>query len=395
MRLRCSARTGLSGGSSDGGGSGGGGVAGIMQGTPALGAGRALDRIFSDDPGGTIAALFMPLTTEQQVTDAVNQTLPLMTGATISAAQNIMGGINRVIQSRIESNRLQTSGSSGSDDAFFGDRHIWMKPFGSWARQSAQDGAAGFDADTYGLAFGVDGARTDTLRFGAAFIYANSNVNSKSVAAPQSADVDAYQLVGYGSLDLDDRTSLDFQADIGHNRNNGRRSISFASSVASSSYSSRTAHAGVRIGRRYFLNEQTSVTPSLHADYSWIKDDGYTETGAGALSLNVGSRSTRQFILGADSKLTYQIDSRNTLSVDLGVGYDTIHKRDAIVAAYAGAPDAAFATYGVSPSPWVVTGGLGWMIEVRQGVEITGRYDIEHRTGFLNQSASVKVRWSF
>ncbi|MCX7789496.1 MAG: ESPR-type extended signal peptide-containing protein, partial [Chloroflexaceae bacterium] len=61
------------------GGSSPGGVLAAVNATgnsPARGAAAALDAIIADNPGGPIATLFLPFSTQQQVSDAVSQTLP-------------------------------------------------------------------------------------------------------------------------------------------------------------------------------------------------------------------------------------------------------------------------------------------------------------------------------
>lgn len=342
------------------------------------------------DQSGNLLALFSGQSTAAQQSNAVTQTLPLLTGGSLLAAQSVLSGINRVIQARLEGN----SGISSGDD-FFGDRHVWLKPFGSHADQDDRNGVSGYDADTYGLAFGVDGTITPATRLGAAFAYAKSDIDSHSTVAPQNADVSVYQLIGYGSHSLDDRTEINLQADIGRNTNKGKRQIAFTSSTASSNYDSYTGHVGVGLGRIFPLSSQTTITPSIRADYTWIKDKAYTENGAGLLNLHVDSRTTEAFVLSANGKIAHQLNDQATLTANLGVGYDTMSERSAITSAFAGAPGAAFVTRGIDPSPWIGQGGLGVVYKTKSGLELAGRYDVEYRESFLNQTASIKARWVF
>ncbi|MGE0011272.1 MAG: autotransporter outer membrane beta-barrel domain-containing protein [Azoarcus sp.] len=357
-----------------------------MMNSPATGAARAIDT------SSSLVALFAGagLSGNRAISDAVTQTLPLLTGGSMVAASSALSGINRVIQARFEANRGMSSGN-----AFIGDRNVWAKPFGSWAEQSDRNGVAGFKADTAGLAIGADGAVNDNLRVGAAFAYAKANIDGSSSIAPHDADVDVYQLIGYGSYALDERTEVNFQVDVGQNQNKGKRTIAFTNTTASSSYDSQTAHVGVGLARSYPLNAKTTVTPSVRADYTWIKDDSYLEKGAGLLNLDVDSRSTEELILSLDGKISHQVDTQTSLSANLGVGYDTLSKRTSVTASFAGAPGVAFTTEGISPSPWLARGGAGLTHMTAGGTEITVRYDAEYRTDFLNQTASLKANWTF
>ncbi|RQO35722.1 hypothetical protein DBR37_04935 [Herminiimonas sp. KBW02] len=358
--------------------------------TPALGAAGVLDQVITAHPGGAIGSHFVGLTSKQAVSDAVTQTLPLLNGGSMAAATGSITSINRVVQARIENNR----GLSSGDDVI-GDKYVWFKPFGSWARQDDRDGQSGFKANSTGFVAGADMAVNERSRLGAGFAYAKSKVDGNSAIAPQHMDVDVFQLLGYGSYTLDENTELNFQADIGQNSNKGSRRIAFTGSTASADYKSLTAHVGLGIGRVLPLNAHTSFTPSVRADYTWIKDQSYQESGAGALNLNVAGRSANELLLAADGKLAHKLNDKTTFLVNLGAAYTAVKGNTAIIAAFAGAPQAAFATYGMEQRPWTVRGGLGLVRKTGNNTEIAVRYDAEARNGFTNQTASVKARWAF
>jgi outer membrane autotransporter protein len=160
-------------------------------------------------------------------------------------------------------------------------------------------------------------------------------------------------------------------------------------------YNSLTATAGAGLGRTDGIGEATRFTPSIRADYTWIKDKGYTETGAGALNLDVKGRTSDELILAVDGKVAHETGAGTTLTANLGVGYDVLNQQASITAAFAGAPGAAFTTRGLDPSPWVLRGGLGMVKTMQSGMELAARYDAEYRRDFLNQSVSVKLRWAF
>jgi autotransporter family porin len=360
-----------------------------VQATPAYGAGAALDFIAENDPTNPVVLSFANIP-QDGIADAITQTLPLLTGGSQVAASSALTGMNRVIQSRIEGNRGLSSG-----DVFHDDRKLWVKPFGSWADQDDRKGVSGYKADTSGIAFGLDGVISDATRLGGSFAYAKASVNGNSSVAPHDAKVDVHQLIGYGSHALDQGTELNFQVGIGQNRNQGNRYMPAFNQTARSSYSSMVATAGFGVGRVFEQSESIRFTPSIRADYTWVKDQGYTETGAGALNLNVASRTSDELILMTDGKLTHQLLSGSTVTANLGLGYNPLSKRSSITAAYVGAPTVSFTTQGLDPSPWLVRGGLGIVHNTQSGMEILARYDAEYRKDFLNQTASMKLRWSF
>ncbi|RME20415.1 MAG: autotransporter outer membrane beta-barrel domain-containing protein, partial [Candidatus Zixiibacteriota bacterium] len=333
-----------------------------MNNSPAYGGARLIDNT------PALLAFFTNsgLSGDQQISDAATQTLPLLMGGSQIAARAAMTGINRVIQARIEANRGLSSG-----DSFAGDEYFWMKPFGSWVDQGDRKGVSGFDANTAGIAFGIDGVVSANTRLGAALVYVKANVNGNSIVAPHSADIDVYQLVGYGSHALSDDTEINFHVGIGQNKNLGRRSLNAFGLTARSDYKSLTATAGIGVGRLIRLSETDSFTPSIRADYGWIKDKAYTETGAGLWNLNVPDRENDELILAVDGKYMREIAAGMSLSVNLGLGYDVFNNDSSITAAYAGAPTIAFTTPGLDPSPWLVRAGLGVAGTTQGGVEVT------------------------
>lgn len=356
---------------------------------PAMAAAQVLDANFASHPDGELASAFRPLTTEAEVNSAVTQTLPLLTGGASTAITGTLSSINNVVQARQDSN----SGLSGGD--LTSDNHAWLKTFGSWADQDDNKGVSGFDANTTGLAIGTDAAFTEQLRLGVAFVYAKTDVDSNSSIAPQSLEVDTYQLVGYGSYSLQPDTELNFQVDAGQHNNEGKRHMPFADATAKADYSSQSAHIGVGLGHSLHFSEQLTFVPSVRADYTWIGDEGYREKGAGALDLKVDRQDAEQFILSADGKLNYDLSEHTVLSANLGAGYDLINEQSSITSTYAGAANAAFTTRGLDPSPWLERGGLGLTHTLDNGTEISLRYDVESRSDFLNQSAALKARWAF
>ncbi|WP_397380486.1 autotransporter outer membrane beta-barrel domain-containing protein [Pseudomonas sp.] len=351
---------------------------------PALAGARVIDAT------PQLLALFSGLNTNQLRSDAASQTLPLLTGASTNAISNSLAAINDVIQARQGS----TSGLS-SGDSLFSEQQFWIKSFGSWADQNQRNGVAGFDADSKGLALGLDAAVSDNARLGLAFAYATTDINSDSAIAPQSAEIDTYQLIGYGSYALTPATELNFQLDVGQNRTEGQRSIGFAGTTAKSDYDGYSAHAGVGIAHDLRLTEQLTFTPSARVDYTWIGDDSYAEKGAGLLNLDVDSRDTEALLLSLDGKLDYALNSSTVLSANLGGGYDTINESNSITSAYAGAATATFSTEGLELEPWLARAGLGLSHTLPSGTEVSLRYDAEVRSDFTNQGASLKARWAF
>ena len=125
--------------------------------TVALNAARVIDNHTN------LYALFGGLSTERDVSNAVSQTLPLVTGGSMLATQSVLDNINGIIQTRTNSALGISSG-----DGVLGDKYFWVKPFGSRANQDDQGSVSGYTADTFGVVAGVDGRLSGAFRLGGA-----------------------------------------------------------------------------------------------------------------------------------------------------------------------------------------------------------------------------------
>ncbi len=365
----------------------------------AVGAAKVLDGLAADFAGGSTGNADMDdviralgaLTTEREVSDAATQTLPLLVTGTSQVATNALHSTNRVVQAR----QASFKGLSSGDDMLT-DRYLWLKPVGNWTHQSSRNSVGGYRADSYGVVGGLDGEINEYTRLGFAVSYMNSNVDGKGSSSNGSADINAYQAIFYGSHSFENKPNieLNWQADIGINNNKGQRVISFMNRVASADYDSYTAHIGVGAGHSFQLNDKTTVIPSIRADYAYIKDESYSETGAGALNLNVGSNSSDELIVMAQGNLSHSLNDQVTLKANAGVGYDLLNDTTSLTASYAGG-GTIFTTQGIDPSPWLARVGAGLSYATSETSTLTASYDLEGRSDFLSQTASVKFRWMF
>jgi len=367
----------------------------VLGNKPGLKAGDALDAMLGNASGypldtAAIVTALGKLNSTEALTSAVNQTLPLFTSGMNSATLDSMRDVNRVIQARVDG---ETGISAG--DTFQGDRNAWMKPYGSIARQEAREGASGMDARTYGVAFGADRRLSGSDRVGIAAAFGQVQVNSNG-GVNNSASIQSYSLIGYGRHSFSDTLDLTWQVDGGLTVNSGRRLIDFGglNRTATSKYHAYTAHAGAALSRSYALGANTTLSPALRADYSYIQSNAYREDGAGALNLAVDRAHADELVIATEGRLAHQLDAGRTLTANLGLGYDALTKRNSVTASYAGGGP-AFLTEGMRRSPWLLRGGVGLNFKQLKKAQVALRYDFEVRESYSNQTASVNVRVPF
>lgn len=363
----------------------------------AAGAANVLDKVIDNGASGDMATVVNALgslASDSDVSRAAAQTLPLLSSGVTQIGKGVLNSVNRLIQNRQAGG---SSGLSGGDD--ISNRAAWLKPFGSRADQDDRNGVSGFNASTWGLAGGIEGDLDNTTRLGLAYAYANSKVdgNTNLSGTQQRVDIDAHVIALYGTTELANGMTLGLQGDIGQNNNEGTRHINFGGldRTATSDYKTITAHAGISLAKTLAINERTSFTSTIRADYTWLRDDSYQEQGAGALNLDVAKQSNDAFVIGADAHFSHTLTERSRIEANAGVGYDTINNPGNVVSSYAGSPGQVFGTQGTEHSPWLFVTGIGYLYNTTGGTEISVRYDVEGRSDYLNQSASLKAKWAF
>jgi outer membrane autotransporter protein len=353
------------------------------------GAATELQNLLNSGAPG-MAAVFgkLDLMSAAQIPGAVQQMLPAVQGAVAQAGVSALHSMNKVIQSRIESNTGLSSGDAVPDN------FLWGRVFGNEGRQEDIDGVSGFHSDTSGLVIGGDAPVTPKVRAGGAFTYASSRIKGNSDAAPSHVDVDTFEVVGYASYNIDPRTDINYQLDVGRNQARSHRDILFMGSAAQASFSSLSVHGSAGIGRLVPLSERTNITPSMRLDYTRMRTGAYQETGADALDLAVRAQVYREFLATGDVKFAHHLGDRLKLVGNGSAGYDFINQHTQTTSTFSGG-GAAFVTNGLAVSPWVYRAGLGLVKDGSKGVEYSLRYDAEARTsGYLNQTLSAKVRWA-
>lgn len=358
-----------------------------------MGAARKLDEIIAAGTGGdwqNVVNAFATLSNAQQVTDATNQTLPALAGATnVSLIEN-MSTASRIVQARQESSSRASAGES-----FETSRNFWLKPFGTWGRQGNHDGVVGYDSNAYGLIVGSDKAVTDKARLGVGVSYFNSNLSSNGNY--NKVDVDSYLGIVYGSYKIDDRTDVNGQIEAGYNRSESDRYINFGglSRIAKGSYDGWNFHAGTGVGHSLNFGNDTTITPQVRVDYFVVGNEAYDESGAGVLNLHVDSQTEDQLIPAVEVKASHTFTPQLSFALNAGVGYDLLNDGNSVAASFAGG-GGVFTTHGLEPSPWVVRSGAGVTWKQSDALDLTARYDRKDRgSEYDDQTVSLKLRMLF
>jgi autotransporter-associated beta strand protein len=154
---------------------------------------------------------------------------------------------------------------------------------------------------------------------------------------------------------------------------------------------------GYKLG--VYAPASATITPFGRFQISSVTQNGFTESGAQSLSLNVAQQTTnsQRTTIGADlgSSIGFGEDKKVDFAVRLGWLHEFADVARPITAAFAGAPGNSFTVFGATPLRNAAVVGLQATTTIAAATQIYLRYDGEIATGTDNHAINVGVRMSW
>jgi outer membrane autotransporter protein len=357
-------------------------------------AASALETIQNTGTNTAMAPVFTALNklpTNQAVAKAVESTTPQTTNATVGAAGQISNTITGIVGQAQNGN---VGGGFNSGDEIFTQKNAWVKPFGSIGKQNNKEGLNGFDLDVYGIGMGIDGEYKPNQTLGVAFFYTAANVDINNIA--QKSDLDVFTTLVYGNMPvIDNKTKLLYQLGYAWQKTNGKRTL-FTGDTATSDYTSKTASLDLKLLRDYKINDDLLLQPMISTTYRHFSNPSYSETGAGALNLDVQKFTSTELILGAGTLVHYKLNDDSKIVGNINVGYDLHDKQQSVTASYQGASGVSFDTAGIDNGRWSYDLGVGYEMDINDFSNINFSYNRQGQgSDFVNNTISAKYVLKF
>ena len=347
---------------------------------------------------------------------AVGQTMPSMHGNAPATLMHLGSSTGVVIQQQLQPVRVASllernlggrggalasllkrnvGGGGRAGGTSPTDQGLWVKTLGNRVNQDAVDGASGYKLATDGLLVGMQTELNATTTLGFGLGYLDSDVDGQDFAASHSSDIESVQLVSYGRYALRDAGwQLNWQGDFTRSGVESERNITFMGRTAQARYNGVAWHLGVGISKAYQVNPHTTVQPMLALDWRRFKAEGYTETGAGALNLQVDEQTAREAILKVGAQVQQQITLQTQWLASAALGYDLRNQRNAVTARFTGG-GVAFTTEGLPASRTLGELGAGIQYKASDNLDLVARYDLRVGKGLRDQTASVRLNWAY
>lgn len=273
---------------------------------------------------------------------------------------------------------------------------VWAKLFGAHGDQSAQDNFAAFGVNTWGMTVGADSLLESSWIVGGALSYAKTDVGMRDFRARDSTGIKTYQAMAYASRDFG-AWYLDSMAAYAYQRYDSTRNTT-VSGTATGSFNGDQIAARVLAGHPVPLTSKATLTPLAGLEWQHLDQNGYTETGAGALSLNVQGRSAERLrsTLGAKLETALELSDGTKLkpSVHVAWMYDFKNSGVDTTATFVGGGP-AFVTPGQALAPNSFNVGAALAIQRSRNFTLTLQVDGEKSTGFTSYAGQAVGQWRF
>lgn len=283
--------------------------------------------------------------------------------------------------------------STGSD--MLKGLDIWSQGFGSYLHQDARDFSDGYNATIWGTAAGFDYSVAPDLKLGFSGGFAQDFIRSKDSSARN--DINSYQGTIYTTYSKE-RFYINTAAAFAYNDYDSSRHIAVGAidRTAKGDYDGQEYSGYVDTGYTFTL-KKIYFTPLFSFQYSHLRINSYTETGANALNLNVDRQDYDLAQTGFGCKLGYSI-KRKTYTITPEVKfkwlYDWIGDTQQSASTFTGG-GASFNTQGFTPAQSSYEFGTKLTLVTDRNITLSLNYDLEVKEDFYGHYGYANVKYSF
>lgn len=267
----------------------------------------------------------------------------------------------------------------------------WIQPLLVQNKSSAKENTPVYTNQSTGFITGADQIDINGTLWGWNLAYANQ----VSQAAGRQATGHNVGLGAYGSKKTADNRFLDWQVNIGHSNLETSRNISFAtiSTTAKGKYNTYSLSANLTNRQLLTHSEKGQVWLNTGLNMQQINLASNTETGAGALNLNMQRTSNKALAL--TNRLDYLQQTENGhWGIFVGIDYDLSRENSSLKANYQGDSSSLF-TSARNTSPWQYDFGLIYNQTITPTSKLVSQLEYNNKYEFEGWSASLAWQGQF
>lgn len=184
----------------------------------------------------------------------------------------------------------------------------------------ASSNEAGFDYDLSQMTLGSNLIANERNFMGVYFSVVDQSMDEHD-AQDISFDTTGYHVGGYWSGRFDSGVELDGVLGYGLNETDSVRTLSTAPK-AEASFDARLMYIALQVAKPVYKSDLVNAAPFASYSYVSAKQDAYSESGGGALALNVDESTARSSVVGLGLMLEKDLDDHDGLSATGLIRYD-------------------------------------------------------------------------
>jgi autotransporter-associated beta strand protein len=285
--------------------------------------------------------------------------------------------------------------SSGDEYCLNG---LWASGYGSYLNQGKRHGIVGYSAWNAGTVIGFDRMCNDAVILGVSGGYAYADVDSNTPNY-ENTEIHSAQCTLYGAfVDPHYPCFMDVTGYFSHNWYNGEREINIGNIIvrrAKSNYGGQQYAVCSDGGFRINLNEDVEIDPLLSVYWNHLGINGYTETGADSINLNLKKQTYNQLLSGLGIRVLGNLESESGKIISeahVRWFYDYIGDPMAVTSNFTGG-GASFATNGCKPARNSFNAGGQILFDMNNDHWVIGAFDLELKGQFFGAYASLTLRY--
>jgi len=273
----------------------------------------------------------------------------------------------------------------------------WSSSYGFGGSAQSDGNAAGASFGSGGTILAMERPLDGSTLFG--FFGAYSHLGLTLEGLPQNASADQGLFGGYFLREYEQSYVL-AAGSVGFAGYTETRHMNFGNvnATARGNYDGWQPTAYLEYGRRW-LSGRTTLQPYLAAQYIYLRQNGFTETGAGVLNQSVAGIDTNAFrgMLGARASQAWQTSGGRTLVPELRAVWmhEFLEPDTTLTAVFAPIGGSSFSTRGLNfGHDWAIL-GVGSQYILNQNVSLFANYDllINTQQSWNAGSGGVQLAW--
>ena len=316
------------------------------------------------------------------LTAVAPEVAPMVQHTQTETANQVFGAVG----TRLSGGTISTGGEGmSSGDGVFERAAMWVQGLFNKSKLDDTSNANGFDADSNGVAMGVEKYITDNTKLGLGYAYTNTDIDGFM----RSTDVDTHTAIVYGEY-KPSNWYVNGVATYGWSDYEEHKNV--ANVDVKSKYDTETF--GLQAMTGYDMQiKGFGLTPEVGLRYVHISQDSYTDTAGQHVSGNDSDILTG--VIGAKVAKAWQLSNGMMIKPEAKIAatYDLINDDANSVVTLANG--SAYMVDGDALDRFGMEFGAGVTAEVNDNVEFSLGYEGKFREDYQDHTGLVNLKYKF